>query len=59
MLWHDNISISSIFQVLIFNLVEKTSGSLRKQIPSSIIQQNQEFSIQNEDFPALPGFKGC
>lgn len=21
-------------------------------------QQNQEFSIQNEDFPALPGFKG-
>nr|XP_016494159.1 PREDICTED: probable NOT transcription complex subunit VIP2 isoform X2 [Nicotiana tabacum] len=29
-------------------------GSLRKQI----VQQNQEFSIQNEDFPALPGFKG-
>ncbi|KAF3660516.1 putative NOT transcription complex subunit VIP2 [Capsicum annuum] len=29
-------------------------GSLRKQIA----QQNQEFSIQNEDFPALPGFKG-
>ncbi|VAI19693.1 unnamed protein product [Triticum turgidum subsp. durum] len=25
----------------------------------SIVQQNQEFSIQNEDFPALPGFKGC
>ncbi|VAI63887.1 unnamed protein product [Triticum turgidum subsp. durum] len=24
----------------------------------SIVQQNQEFSIQNEDFPALPGFKG-
>ncbi|KAG5115509.1 hypothetical protein JHK84_041622 [Glycine max] len=23
-----------------------------------IVQQNQEFSIQNEDFPALPGFKG-
>nr|GMD80019.1 probable NOT transcription complex subunit VIP2 isoform X1 [Ipomoea batatas] len=22
-------------------------------------QQNQEFSIQNEDFPALPGFKGA
>ncbi|KAL2968690.1 hypothetical protein AAZX31_15G041400 [Glycine max] len=32
-------------------------GSLRKQgLP--IVQQNQEFSIQNEDFPALPGFKG-
>ncbi|KAF6161665.1 hypothetical protein GIB67_041773 [Kingdonia uniflora] len=31
-------------------------GSLRKQSP--IVQQNQEFSIQNEDFPALPGFKG-
>uniref|UniRef100_A0A3Q7H144 NOT2/NOT3/NOT5 C-terminal domain-containing protein n=1 Tax=Solanum lycopersicum TaxID=4081 RepID=A0A3Q7H144_SOLLC len=29
-------------------------GSLRKQMA----QQNQEFSIQNEDFPALPGFKG-
>ncbi|VAI34503.1 unnamed protein product [Triticum turgidum subsp. durum] len=24
----------------------------------SIVQQNHEFSIQNEDFPALPGFKG-
>ncbi|KAK8262698.1 hypothetical protein V6Z11_D13G276800 [Gossypium hirsutum] len=33
-------------------------GSLRKQGPSPIVQQNQEFSIQNEDFPALPGFKG-
>ncbi|XP_043695044.1 probable NOT transcription complex subunit VIP2 isoform X2 [Telopea speciosissima] len=35
-------------------------GSLRKQNVgvSSIVQQNQEFSIQNEDFPALPGFKG-
>ncbi|KAK8964233.1 hypothetical protein KSP40_PGU004913 [Platanthera guangdongensis] len=32
-------------------------GSLRKQGISSIVQQNQEFSIQNEDFPALPGFK--
>ncbi|KAJ7298851.1 hypothetical protein O6H91_05G074100 [Diphasiastrum complanatum] len=25
---------------------------------NSIGQQNQEFSIQNEDFPALPGYKG-
>ncbi|PKU71409.1 putative NOT transcription complex subunit VIP2 [Dendrobium catenatum] len=33
-------------------------GSLRKQGISSIVQQNQEFSIQNEDFPALPEFKG-
>ncbi|CAM0942629.1 unnamed protein product [Alopecurus aequalis] len=35
-------------------------GSLRKQGVgvNSIVQQNQEFSIQNEDFPALPGFKG-
>ncbi|KAG9442272.1 hypothetical protein H6P81_018126 [Aristolochia fimbriata] len=35
-------------------------GSLRKQGVgvSSIVQQSQEFSIQNEDFPALPGFKG-
>ncbi|KAH7677606.1 CCR4-NOT transcription complex subunit 2 protein [Dioscorea alata] len=35
-------------------------GSLRKQGMgvSSIVQQNQEFSIQNEDFPALPGYKG-
>ncbi|GFQ06361.1 probable not transcription complex subunit vip2 [Phtheirospermum japonicum] len=32
-------------------------GSLRKQ-GLGPIQQNQEFSIQNEDFPALPGFKG-
>ncbi|KAF2555985.1 hypothetical protein F2Q68_00013044, partial [Brassica cretica] len=24
---------------------------------SPIVQQNQEFSIQNEDFPALPGYK--
>lgn len=33
-------------------------GSLRKQGLSPIVQQNQEFRIQNEDFPALPGFKG-
>ncbi|KAK1437061.1 hypothetical protein QVD17_02846 [Tagetes erecta] len=35
-------------------------GSLRKQGlgVSPIVHQNQEFSIQNEDFPALPGFKG-
>ncbi|KAI5020184.1 hypothetical protein ZWY2020_045072 [Hordeum vulgare] len=35
-------------------------GSLRKQGVgvNSIVQQNQEFSIQNEDFSALPGFKG-
>ncbi|KAJ0788062.1 hypothetical protein HanPI659440_Chr05g0187271 [Helianthus annuus] len=35
-------------------------GSLRKQglTVSPIVQQNQEFSIQNEDFPALPRFKG-
>ncbi|XP_062180921.1 probable NOT transcription complex subunit VIP2 isoform X2 [Phragmites australis] len=35
-------------------------GSLRKHGVSvnSIVQQNQEFSIQNEDFPALPGYKG-
>ncbi|CAH8385127.1 unnamed protein product [Eruca vesicaria subsp. sativa] len=25
---------------------------------SPIVQQNQEFSIQNEHFPALPGYKG-
>ncbi|CAN8253320.1 unnamed protein product [Cochlearia groenlandica] len=34
-------------------------GSLRKQgLGVPIIQQNQEFSIQNEDFPALPVYKG-
>ncbi|KAJ7563161.1 hypothetical protein O6H91_03G098700 [Diphasiastrum complanatum] len=35
-------------------------AGFRKQGVSinSIGQQNQEFSIQNEDFPALPGFKG-
>ncbi|KAL5211367.1 hypothetical protein ABZP36_022214 [Zizania latifolia] len=35
-------------------------GSLRKQGVgvNAIVQQNQEFSIQNEDFPALPGYKG-
>ncbi|XP_074577098.1 putative NOT transcription complex subunit VIP2 isoform X2 [Curcuma longa] len=35
-------------------------GATRKQGVgvSSIAQQNQEFSIQNEDFPALPGYKG-
>lgn len=35
-------------------------GSLRKQgLGVPIVQQNQEFSIQNEDFPALPGYKGA
>ncbi|XP_074584510.1 putative NOT transcription complex subunit VIP2 [Curcuma longa] len=35
-------------------------GATRKQGVgvNSIVQQNQEFSIQNEDFPALPGYKG-
>ncbi|XP_073139462.1 probable NOT transcription complex subunit VIP2 isoform X2 [Henckelia pumila] len=33
-------------------------GSLRKQGLNPIVQQNQEFSIESEDFPALPGFKG-
>ncbi|RVX09125.1 putative NOT transcription complex subunit VIP2 [Vitis vinifera] len=33
-------------------------GSLRKQ-SVGVVHQNQEFSIQNEDFPALPGFKGA
>nr|VDD32762.1 unnamed protein product [Brassica oleracea] len=33
-------------------------GSLRKQASGvPIVQQNQEFRIQNEDFPALPGYK--
>ncbi|XP_024386892.1 probable NOT transcription complex subunit VIP2 isoform X3 [Physcomitrium patens] len=30
-------------------------GGLRKQGINALVQQNQEFSIQNEDFPALPG----
>lgn len=36
------------------------SVSMRKQGlgVNSIVQPNQEFSIHNEDFPALPGFKG-
>jgi CCR4-NOT transcription complex subunit 2 len=35
-------------------------GSLRKQgLGVPLVQQNQEFSIQNEDFPALPGYKGA
>ncbi|KAJ4872563.1 putative NOT transcription complex subunit VIP2 [Raphanus sativus] len=34
-------------------------GSLRKQgLGVPLAQQNQEFRIQNEDFPALPGYKG-
>lgn len=35
-------------------------GNLRKQGVgiNAIVQQNQDFSIQNEDFPALPGYKG-
>ncbi|KAK6142076.1 hypothetical protein DH2020_012178 [Rehmannia glutinosa] len=33
-------------------------GSMRKQGLGPIVQQSQEFSMQNEDFPALPGFKG-
>ncbi|GAB2280221.1 hypothetical protein Dimus_014864 [Dionaea muscipula] len=35
-------------------------GSIRKQGlgVSSVGQENLEFSMQNEDFPALPGFKG-
>ena len=41
-------------------LYKQNVSGLRKQGlgVSPIVQQNQEFSIQNEDFPALPGFKG-
>lgn len=39
-------------------ITPNVAGSLRKQGLGPIVQQNQEFSIQNEDFPALPGFKG-
>ncbi|KAL5202334.1 hypothetical protein ABZP36_013286 [Zizania latifolia] len=40
--------------------VQGQYGSLPKQGVSAnaIVQQNQEFRIQNEDFPALPVFKG-
>ncbi|XP_027340538.1 probable NOT transcription complex subunit VIP2 isoform X2 [Abrus precatorius] len=58
-----NSSDSSPFDINDFpQLTSRPSsaGSLRKQGlgVSPIVQQNQEFSIQNEDFPALPGFKG-
>lgn len=45
---------------IIGRIIGNDPGSLRKQGlgVSPIVQQNQEFSIQNEDFPALPGFKG-
>lgn len=53
------ISTLSILKYVINK--KKITGSLRKQGlgVSPIVQQNQEFSIQNEDFPALPGFKGA
>ncbi|CAG7910532.1 unnamed protein product [Brassica rapa] len=42
------------------NAMGNMVGSLRKQASGvPIVQQNQEFRIQNEDFPALPGFKGA
>jgi hypothetical protein len=36
------------------------AAALRKQgvAVNGTVQHNQEFSIQNEDFPALPGCKG-
>ncbi|KAM7491347.1 hypothetical protein LguiA_034268 [Lonicera macranthoides] len=43
-----------------FNSAGGSQGQLgltRKQ-NVGFLQQNQEFSIQNEDFPALPGYKG-
>jgi hypothetical protein len=45
-------------QVLSYTVI--ILGNLRKQGVgvSTMVQQNQEFSIQNEDFPALPGYKG-
>jgi CCR4-NOT transcription complex subunit 2 len=53
MLTSDNI-------VLTNSLHPHFEGSLRKHGVSvnAIVQQNQEFSIQNEDFPALPVYKG-
>ncbi|GAQ82768.1 transcription factor [Klebsormidium nitens] len=37
--------------------LQGVAGALRKAAAANVIQQHQEFSIQNEDFPALPGFK--
>ena len=49
-----------MFCSLIHTLVVPFLGSLRKQgLGVPIVQQHQEFSIQNEDFPALPGYKGA
>jgi CCR4-NOT transcription complex subunit 2 len=44
-----------------FNSAGGSQGQLgltRKQNVGGFLQQSQEFSIQNEDFPALPGYKG-
>lgn len=35
------------------------AGGMARRQNVGFMQQNQEFSIQNEDFPALPGYKGA
>ncbi|KAI7738295.1 hypothetical protein M8C21_024392 [Ambrosia artemisiifolia] len=37
---------------------QRQLGGLTRRPSVGFMQQNQEFSIQNEDFPALPGYKG-
>lgn len=37
---------------------QRQLGGLARRQNLGFMQQNQEFSIQNEDFPALPGYKG-
>ncbi|MFS7927374.1 putative CCR4-NOT complex subunit/5 domain superfamily protein [Helianthus anomalus] len=37
---------------------QRQLGGLTRRQSVGFMQQNQEFSIQNEDFPALPGYKG-
>ncbi|CAH1453679.1 unnamed protein product [Lactuca virosa] len=37
---------------------QRQLGGLARRQNVGFMQQNQEFSIQNEDFPALPGYKG-
>ncbi|XP_071685920.1 probable NOT transcription complex subunit VIP2 isoform X2 [Rutidosis leptorrhynchoides] len=37
---------------------QRQLGALARRQNVGFMQQNQEFSIQNEDFPALPGYKG-
>ena len=45
-------------RTLSIQCAQAVTAGFSEEVSVGVVHQNQEFSIQNEDFPASPGFKG-